>query len=235
MAKKGGSRSLKRLAAPKAWRLPKKEKVWAAKPLPGPHALDSSLPLVGALKLLEKAATTREARKLVKAGEVQVDAKTRRESRFAVGFMDVLSFPATKEAFRVMLDGKGKIAFRPEKAAGFKLCRVERKTTLRGGATQLSLHDGRTLLVKDERKTRPGDVLKISLPDQKVLESFSLAEGSPVCLVRGKYAGRTGRVTRLEKTGGQPAIVRVEADGESFTTLASYAFVIGGDKPEVAV
>lgn len=228
MSNKSGSRNLKRMASPKTWRLPRKQNVWVARPKPGAHPANYAMPLTLAVRMLEKAATSREAEKLAKSGEVHVDGKARRDPCFAIGFMDVVYFPTTKEAFRVVFDQQGKITFKPEKNKGVKLCRVERKTTAKGGKTQLGMHDGRTLFAEGDYKL--GDVLKISVPDQKVMQKIRMAEKSLVCIIRGKYTGRTGRVTKLEKTA-----VQVETEDGAFTTLASYAFAIGDEKPEVTV
>ncbi|MGB1660494.1 MAG: 30S ribosomal protein S4e, partial [Candidatus Poseidoniaceae archaeon] len=58
------------------------------------------------------------------------------------------------------------------KEAAWKVCRIEGKTTIKGGRTQLNLHDGRNLLVDDPSKDAyaTGDSLKMNLPDQKILE-----------------------------------------------------------------
>ncbi|MDK2383271.1 MAG: 30S ribosomal protein S4e, partial [Candidatus Korarchaeota archaeon] len=46
MGKMGGSRHLKRLAAPGYWPIAKREKVWVVKPRPGPHPMDQGFPLL---------------------------------------------------------------------------------------------------------------------------------------------------------------------------------------------
>ena len=54
-----------------------------------------------------------------------------------------------------------------------------KKTTLPGGKTQLNLHDGRNVIVaKDGWKS--GDVVKLEVPSQKILETYKLGKGNMV-------------------------------------------------------
>merc|ERR1719281_1115365 len=60
---------------------------------------------------------------------IKVDGKIRRDPRFPLGMMDVVTIEKTNENFRILLDTKGR--FLPHridhKEAGFKLCKVIRK------------------------------------------------------------------------------------------------------------
>src|SRR3989304_4822409 len=72
--------------------------------------------------------------------------------------------------------------------AKWKLCRIEDKTTVRGGKIQINLHDGRNLLVpKNEYRT--GTTLKLQLPGQKVLGHYELVPGAPTVITGGKHGG----------------------------------------------
>jgi len=74
MARMGGSRHMKALAAPSVQRIPRKERPWTVKPSPGPHPSDRSLPLLLVVRdLLKLAESNREARKIIAQGEVKVD------------------------------------------------------------------------------------------------------------------------------------------------------------------
>jgi small subunit ribosomal protein S4e len=63
-----------------------------------------------------------------------------------------------------------------QKEAGWKVCRIEGKTTIKGGQTQLNLHDGRNIIVDDPRQYNTGDSLKLNLPDQKDPRDTSASE-----------------------------------------------------------
>ena len=94
MAKRGIRRHQKRLSAPKHWMLSKVGGIWATKPNQGPHKLRESLPLVVLLRnKLKLALTGREAKIIVndKQGNIAIDGKVRRDPKYPVGFMDVIT------------------------------------------------------------------------------------------------------------------------------------------------
>lgn len=120
------------------------------------------------------------------------------------------------------------LQYRPISAdeASWKVCRIEGKTTIKGGRTQLNLHDGRNILVDDPSKDAysTGDSLKISLPDQKVVEHIRFAEGTRCYLIGGAHVGSTAEVTEyVEKRSSMPN--EVQFDG--FGTVARNVFAIG--------
>ena len=173
MARKGGRRHLKRLAAPKFWPIPRKEFKWAVKPSPGPHPADNCLPLLVIIRdILGLAETAREARMILGQRKILVDGRVRTDYKYPVGLMDVVAIPELKKAYRCVpkLGGGLTLLEIPEEEACFKLCRIEDKTTVNGGHIQLNLHDGRNVLVRIQDPLNPvedvyktGDVLKLSL------------------------------------------------------------------------
>ena len=140
---------MKKVAAPKAWYLGKLRGVYATRPSAGPHKLRECIPLSVLLQLRLKYALNRnEARKIVKdrEGLIKVDGKIRRDHRFPLGIMDVVSIERTNEHFRMLLDVKGR--FQPHridaKEAGFKLCKVISKYIGKSKVPHITTHDGRT-------------------------------------------------------------------------------------------
>src|SRR6266571_3186944 len=62
MARKGGSRQLKREPAPGFWPIKRKERTWAPNTRPGPHSREKSIPLVIVIReILGYARTAKEA------------------------------------------------------------------------------------------------------------------------------------------------------------------------------
>ncbi|HVL49507.1 MAG TPA: 30S ribosomal protein S4e [Candidatus Thermoplasmatota archaeon] len=231
---------LKRLASPRVWSgtVPRKAYTWAPKTRPGPHAADRSIPMALILRdYLKVADTLREAKRVLGAREVLVDGKVVTDHKRGVGFMDVISLPKTEKHYRVMLDTRGRLVLTeiPAAAAAWKLCRVENKTTVAGGKFQLNLHDGRNIVVK-EAAHKTGDVLKVHLPDQKVMGALPLAAGHTVLITGGKHIGQTATVGGVEKTRNpRPNVVSVKSGDVAYATIKPYVFVIGKDKAEVAL
>jgi small subunit ribosomal protein S4e len=229
------TRRLKRLAAPRSWSIPRKTHVWAVKPSPGPHATDRSVPLLVILRdMLRLCDNAREARQILAARNVLVDGRVVTNPKFPVGLMDVLTIARTKDHYRMLVGARGRMTLMPVKAAEakWKLVRIEDKTTVPGGRTQLNLHDGRNILLpKDGYRT--GETLKIRLPSQKIAAEYPLEKGHVALLIGGQHAGEIGHIARIDRTRNPRANTVTFAEG--FSTILSYVFVVGGETPEIAV
>lgn len=231
------SKHVKRLAQPRRWKIPKKDRTWAPKPRPGPHAASDALPLVAAVRnLLEIADEAREAKQAVSNGRVLVDGEPCRDHRRALGFMDVVSIPDAETRYRVLYDQHGRIALLdiPEDEAGSKLVRIEDKTIVEGGRTQLNLHDGRNLVVKEDDYAT-GDVIRITLPDQDIADHFPREEGNPAYVTGGTHIGEiaTVRETTVVRSSA-PNLVTLE-NGDAFDTIEEFVFVLGDDEPAIDI
>jgi len=226
---------LKRLPAPRSWKITRKEYVWAYKPRPGPHGAAQAIPLAMALRdMLRVAGNAREAERLVFSRSVLVDGRVVTDPKFPVGLMDVLTLVSTKESFRMILDARGKLTLLPIESAeaAWKLCRVRGKSMVRGGKFQVQLHDGRTILLPKSEYTT-GTTLKVALPLQSVIAALPMAEGNIALLTGGQHAGELVHVARVEKTRNPRAnVVHFQ---EGFSTVVDYVFVVGTQTPEIRV
>lgn len=225
-------RHLKRLLAPKFWRVPRKQKKWVVRPSPGPHKLSESIPLQIVVRdILRLADTAKEAKAILKSREVFVDGKARTNHKYPAGLMDVVSIPKLKQQFRIVPTAKGLQLIKISKAEGTKkICRINNKTTVKKSRLQLNLHDGRNLLAKGSYKT--GDSLLIELPSQKILEHVKLEKGSLALITKGKNAGRIAKVKQVVAgKAKEPAKVVCEIGKQKVDVLKSYVFVVGKAKP----
>lgn len=226
---------LKRLNAPKSWPVPRKSNVWVTSPNPGPHPVDRCMPLSVVLRdMLKVVDTAAEAKRVLSGRQVLVDGRVVTEEKFPVGLMDVISLPKINKHYRMLLDERGRFVLVEisEDRAKWKLCRIEDKTYVTGGRLQLNLHDGRNVLVEaDDYKT--GDVLKLEVPSQKVLEAYKLAQGNVAMIVSGSNAGQMTVVDELiEERSTAPNLVRFK-NGK--LTVKDNVFVIGNRTPEIAL
>ncbi len=248
MGKKGGKRHLKRKPAPKFWPIHRKEFVWASKPNPGPHPLSRCIPLALVVRdMLKFAKTKKEAKQIVSTEKIEVDGKVQREELFPVGLMDVVSIPNAKKTFRVFPSKKG-LFLHSIKAdeSGFKLCRIEDKTAVKGGHIQLNLHDGKNLLigVNDPKKPEEDvyqtlDSLKLSIPDQEISGHIKLASGAFAIIIGGKNLGKYGKIINIEEKPNQKRkdlLVTIEdKNGNPFQTTLDFIFVLGDPKPSISL
>ena len=245
MARMGGRRHLKTLAAPKFWPVRQRAGVFTVKPSPGPHPIERSIPLLILVRdVLGYAKTGREARKLIAEGHFKVDGRVRRNYKYPVGFMDVVEIVDTGEAYRVLPYPVRFFTLHPisKEEARFKLCRIEDKSTVKGGHIQLHLHDGRNVLVRVEDPTNPVEAkeyrtlgtVKISIPEQELLAYTPLETGSLAIIIGGRNVGRVGRIVDIRKAFGRKnSIVTIEdVRGEKVQTNLDYIFVIAPPNEE---
>ncbi|MCI4322068.1 MAG: 30S ribosomal protein S4e [Thermoplasmata archaeon] len=228
---------LKRGAAPRTWTIPRKGTKWVKRPAPGPHAQDESIPILQVIRdLRHLAATAREVRLLLRSGKVRVDGKVIKDLSRGIGLMDTVSFDAPlNEHFRLLKDHRGKLSLVAIAAgeATTKLGRVRFKHSVPGGKIEVTLHDGRNLLVARDSPWRVGDTLKLELPGQKVLGHVALAAGSLAFVSGGSHVGELARVDRVEvRNSSQPNLVHFK---EGFSTIHDYVFIVGDAAPMITL
>jgi small subunit ribosomal protein S4e len=247
MGKKGGSKHLKRLPAPTFWPIHKKEFKWVIKPKPGPHMKDRSFPLLLILReILGLAKNRKEAKRILSENHVKIDGVIRKKDTFSIGLMDVLDIPIIKKSYRILpmrrrglglhvIDGEEK---------DFKLCKIMNKTVVKGGISQLNLHDGRNILLRksDPEKItedilKTHDVLKIDVPDSQILDYLSFDVGIFAIVENGKNIGRWGEIIDIEKKEAlRPSIVTLkDSNDDQFKTILDYVFPVGKTEPWISL
>ncbi len=228
---------LKRRAAPRTWTIPRKGTKWIRRPAPGPHPQEQAIPLVLVLRDLKGVAhNEREARILARTGAVRVDGQVVHDLARGLGLMDSLSLAPPLDAhYRVVKNARGKLALIPVPAneAGVKLGRIRFKHAVRGGRIQVTLHDGRNLIVPADSPYRVGDSVKIEVPSQKVLRHLPLSPGHLAYVSGGSHVGQVGHVERVEvRNSSQANLVHFK---EGFSTIKDHVFVIGDTSPQITL
>lgn len=237
-------RHLKRLRIPKFWRVPKKHAKWAVKPRAGPHRQFESIPLLVILRnILEITDKGKEAKSIIKMGEVFVDGKYIKDPKYPAGMMDVVSIPKLKMRYRMIPTTRGLELIEIGSAESKKkMCKIRNKTIVGGGKLQLNLHDGRNLLVdtkhakdsKGSEKYNTGDSILIELPSQKILDHLKLEKRALALITRGKNIGLLGKIEEIIITRTkEPTKIICNVDGEKLEVIKDYVFVVGKDKPLV--
>jgi len=222
-----GEKHLSRLAMPKSWKIKRKGMKWVTRPLPGSHTIKFGMPLNVILKdVLDYAKTNKEVKTILNNQEILVDGIRRKEPRFIVGLMDILSIPKIKIYFRVLLDKKGYLYLKKtdEKEASIKLCKLIGKRPIKK-KIQLNLFDGKNILV-DKDTYKVGDSIVIELPSQKIINHFKLEKNCSVYLTAGKHVGSVGVLQEIIENK-----IKYKTQGKDNLTLKKYAFVVGKEKP----
>ena len=224
----GSSNHMKRLAMPRSWPLPRKTSIWVTKAAPGAHTLELCMPVVVVIRdILGYAKSTREVRHILHNNLVSIDGRICKDSRRGVGFMDVLTLG--DENYRCIVDQKGILRYRQisKKEAETKVCRINGKTTIKGGKTQLHLHDGRNILTDDAGEYNTGDSLVLALPSQEIKEHIRFSDGIKCYLTGGAHVGEFAEVSEyIVKRSSMPN----EVQFADFGTVMSNVFAIGKQK-----
>lgn len=222
----------KRISAPISWPVNRKTHKWAVRPISGPHSKKRCVPLAIVLRdMLKLGDNIKEIRYMLNSRQVIVDEEVIRDHKFPVGIFDVVSIPAIKKHYRILLNPRGKFILRPIKDSKVKLCRVNDKTIVKGGAVQLNLHDGSNVIGSNEY--RSGDSVVLKLPERKIVKRLEYKPGNLVMVVGGRHSGEIGTIKEMRVIrSSQPNMVTVKNDKE-FEIIKDHVFVIGTNKPDI--
>ena len=227
---RGPRHHLKRLNAPHHWMLSKLGGTFAPKPTHGPHGMKECLPLILILRnRLHYALNGREVTMIVKNRTVKIDGKIRTDTRYPVGFMDVLSIPKTKENYRLMYNTKRRFCLVPLTAeqSKFKLCKVEKRVLGSGAIPFIVTHDGRTIRYPHP-EIQANDTIKLNLQTGKIEDFVKFEIGNTAMMTGGNGMGRVGVIVKREVHPGSFEVIHIkDASGNTFTTRLNNVFVIG--------
>ncbi|MHA2231751.1 MAG: hypothetical protein ACXAB4_04610, partial [Candidatus Hodarchaeales archaeon] len=159
--------------------------------------------------------------------------------------MDILSIPELSIHYRVTpFAGKRHLSLVEiqDEASNWKLCKVTGKRIINKGRTQINFHDGRSIETAEDDEgvfadISPGDTIKISLPEQELLEHLPLQTDVWGVIEDGSNVGKNGRLAELEKrVGKNRSIAVLETENKAVVrTSLEYVFVIGKDKPIIEI
>ncbi len=216
---------LKRLASPKWWPIERKTKRFTVPPR-GPHKKSLSLPLQVLLRdMLNVAETGKEAKTVIKKGEILIDGRKIKDPKFGVGIFDLVEIPLLKKSWRVIPKNGLSLVEIPENEKKLKICKIIDKKTLKGKKNQLNLNDGRNILTNEKYSTQ--DSLLIELPDQKIVDHIKFEKGSIAMVLEGRNAGKISKIKDIEHD-------RVWlGDEKTFEVPKRLVIIVGRDKPMI--
>ena len=247
------SKHQKRLSVPNSWPVERKTATFTTTAGAGPHGNDGVPLLIVLRDVLGYVDSKKEARYALRQDSVLVNGEAVSDETRPIGMFDILAFTEREEYYRVFPDEGGRLALTPIEAdaADSKLGKIVGKRQIPGGETQLTLHDGETLLVDDASDYGVNDSLVVANEGSEVVAHFPYEEDALVTAVRGSHAGEIGTIDEIEVTpGSSPNNVIVDQDegGETaegsqdsggqaapgFETVEEYVVVIdenftGGD------
>ncbi|PWI49103.1 30S ribosomal protein S4e [Candidatus Heimdallarchaeota archaeon B3_Heim] len=247
MGSKGSTRHSKRLSAPITYAIKRKHGKFTIRPHPTRGAYETAIPLGIVLReILGYAKTLNEVKKILVKKVVKVDGKVRTDYKFAIGPMDVLEITKTQEFFRLVpYQGKRLFTLHPitEEKAKLKILQVKKKNSLRGGLTQFTFHDGRTLAVNPTeeptipvQEISPKDSILYNLETNEVVEHYPFAEGNIGLIAGGRHVGLKGKITEIEsQLGRKMRTITIQTEEGEIKTSDTHIFIVGIDKAMVAL
>jgi len=237
MVSVAGSKKLKRQMSPMFWGISRKDKRFVVTTRPGPHKRDYAIPTAVFLRdMLKIVYTLREAKTAIYSGKVKIDGVVRKSLHHPIGLMDVVELENVSDTYR-LVPTNGKI-LQPLKIKDSekskKLARVTTKTTIKGGKTQIGLHDGRSIISDIDVKL--GDSCLIQVPDQKILDIIKLEEGGQALITTGINAGQIGKIEKLEPgTFILPRRALLALEERSIEIPTDVLMAVGKEEPVIQI
>jgi small subunit ribosomal protein S4e len=222
-------RHLKRINAPKTWKIQRQGLKFTTKTNPGGMAKNLTMPVANVLKYeLKLANSIKEVKHLIFSGEVLINGVKITDYRNPVCFTDVISFPKIDKYYRLIIDTNGilRLLSITKEEAGLKIIKIINKTFVKG-KIQLNLLDGRNVMF-DKHHYKVKDCLVLTIPEQIVKEHLSFEKGALVLLYQGKHIGKVGKISDVKGNS-----IFVKTKDEEFETKTDYALVIGKEHPIV--
>ena len=243
VTKKGGSKRLKRIAAPVTYKIPRKRFKWVIKPIPGPHPADNSIPIGVLIRdILRIANDLREVKYILRQGYVEVDGKKIKTYKYPVGLMDVIHLVPSDIYYRIVPD---KISYlKPlkiidEKEKNIKPLLIKNKVMVKGGYIQLTSHDGRNFRLENDNeysKLKPGDTLIYDFREGRLEGYIRFEKGNLAVIYWGSKRGMIGKIVETRKPHPlKPRIAILDVEGKHVETVFEYVFPIGIDYPIVSL
>jgi len=229
---RGPKKHLKRLRTPKSWLLDKLTGVYAPRPRTGPHKLRECLPLMVVLRnRLKYALNGTDCSKILndKDNQVKIDGRVRRDVKYPVGLMDVLTIDKTGDRFRMMYDLKGRFTLVriKDKESQFKLAKVKQRNLGPNKIPYIVTHDSRTIRFPPP-DANVEDTVKINCATGQVEGVVKLEVGNNVLVTGGANRGRVGVITNRTRLQGMFDMIAVkDSNGSSFNTRIDNCFLIG--------
>ncbi|MFH1638272.1 MAG: 30S ribosomal protein S4e [Candidatus Woesearchaeota archaeon] len=229
---------LLRLDAPKAWPIARKGSVYLPKTRAGAHGFQESVPLSLVLReMLKLSRTLKETKALINSGKILINSKVRKDHKFAVGLMDVISIPEIGKQYRMLINYKGTMILHPisKEEAGLRLCKINGKTIIKSGKIQLNLHDGSNIITEN-KDYKPGDTIMLLTDSGEIKEHFKFEKGATLLITGGKKAASFGRMESAKSfKGSQPENIILSTKKGMIETRKTYAFVIGKEKASISL
>ena len=239
MGKIGGSKITKRSVAPAFWKIPRKKYSFTVTTSPGPHPKNTSYPLAVLIRdVLKLVKTFRETKVVMQEEKIVVDGIVRKNPSFPIGLMDVIEISSIDKSYRMvpLTTSNLQPIVIPSNEKSLKICKVTKKTTVKGGITQIGLHDGRSILFKESTDLNCGDSCLIKVPSQEIVEKVRLSPGAISIVIGGSRVGEIGKIKEIKSgTFSSHPMVKIELENDIVELPRRFVLAVGSTSPLITI
>ncbi|NMI77061.1 hypothetical protein GLT92_01415 [Nanohaloarchaea archaeon] len=209
----------KRLSAPKHYPIERKQKKYVSN-IKGSRDSATAIPAGLLLRdVLEYAETEKEAKKIIRDGQVLRNGDRLGDVQEGVGVLDLIEIPETEEKFRAVKK-QDRLEFVPVESDNH-VAKIVDKTS-QEDRNVYRLHNGENYSTKDEFETGSTLVLNDGA------EEVALEEDSKALVIKGRHAGEEVTVHKLNRRGMNPDTAVVsEGENQYETQLSNLVAVTG--------
>ncbi|MEM4637593.1 MAG: S4 domain-containing protein [Candidatus Woesearchaeota archaeon] len=222
-------RHLKRINAPKTWKVKRKGIKFITRSNPGGMNKLLTIPISNILKYDLKVATnTKEVKNLLQNKNVFVNHKAVRDYKYPVCFEDVVTINNINYRLIIGKDGILKLINVPDEESDLVIAKIIGKSYVKG-KLQLNLFNGMNVFF-EKQHYKVGDSLLVTLKEKIIKEHIPLEKGALVLLYKGKHVGKIGVLKDM-----MGSLVTISEGDLSFQTKKDYLLVIGKNKPLIKI
>ncbi len=186
----------KRKSIPNTWPIPRKGKAYIMAPR-SPHSLAHSLSLLVIIRdILKLGKNAKEAKAIIKSGEIEINNKKIIDEKFGPGLLDIVHIKKIKKSYILTITEGGKLALKEISNPKFKVSKVIGKRIINKKQVQINLMDGRNFIVKEKINT--DDSVLIDLEKKTILKILPLKKDANIFIIKGKWQGHFAKVNELK-------------------------------------
>ena len=222
----------KRMTAPDAWQIARKESKYVVSTAHGPHDA-SALPIgIWIRDHMDLAQNTKEVKKILHDRNVVLNGKVVLDEHIGIDVFDIISFPKINKHYMILVDEKGRHTEHEisADAAKVQLVKIANKTTIVGGKTQINLTSGTNFIGDNSYKGKDSLVIGIVGDDRFVVQQhFPYAVGNMAVVIGGQHTMKTGKIVEIlvQQSSLSNRVILEGADGQKFETIEDYIYMIG--------
>jgi small subunit ribosomal protein S4e len=185
-----------RRSIPKTWPVPKKAHPYINVPKSS-NKKEFSISLATILRdMLKKSQNFKETKKIIRAGEIKVNGKVRKNEKFGLGLFDILEIPKLNKTYILLLTEGNILELKETKENKVKISKVLSKKMQNKGNLQINLMGGINLLSKE--KLNLNDSVVLDLTKNQIIKILPLKKDANVFIMAGKWVGKIAKVLEVK-------------------------------------